>query len=432
MAKKYRKKTRRSKRNDPSNLEGDVRITPEGQAQLCLPIAEVLAGIHHALEDFAAQAGLLVVKGLLEDEVDRKVGPRYGHNGERTMVRWGTEDGFIVFGGRKIAMQRPRVRKVSESEEVPLETYGLFQSDERVQDDVSRRVLRGVSARNYEGVIDDICIGYGIRRSSVSRHWKAATEKELARLQSRPLDDLDIQALFIDGIHFQGECVIVALGVTSEGQKKILGLWEGSTENSQLCVDLLEDLVERGLPTDRSLLFVLDGSKALRKAVKKVFGNDAVVQRCQVHKERNVLSYLPKEQQANIRRRLRVAWGLTDYAKAKAELEKLVTHLEGISHGAAESLREGLEETLTVHRLDLPPSLRKSLRSTNIIESAFSKTRTVCQNVKRWRPGIMRLRWAGTVLLEAEKQFRRIKGFRQLEFLVTALRSRKIGKEVAA
>ena len=216
------------------------------------------------------------------------------------------------------------------------------------------------------------------------------------------------------------------MGFTSDGTKHVLGIWSGATENAEVCKGLLNDLIERGLPADRSYLFVLDGSKALSKAVRAVFGDRAEVQRCHVHKERNVISYLPDEYHRMVRQRLHAAWGMTDYGKAKKALLKLVKYLATLSASAARSLEEGLEQTLTVHRLKLPDQLRLTFRTTNPIENCFSSTRHLCRNVKRWRNDDMAVRWAGTMLLEAEKKFRRIRGFREMPFLVSVLRKDEV------
>ena len=434
MGKKYRRKTSRSRRNTPRELNG--RVTVNGgvhgrQVQLMLPIPELLSNTQDALEALVKQAGLLLIKGLLDEEVEQLAGKRYEHQDDRSVVRWGDEEGHIVLGGRKLAIKRPRVREVDGSE-IPLARYQLFRAGERMKGAVERCIVRGVSTRNYEGLIDGICDGYGVRRSSVSRHWKAASAKDLERLLHFPLVDLDIPVIMIDGVGFHEHLLVVALGVLADGRKRVLGLWQGATENAQLCKDLLADLVDRGLAVDRRRLFVLDGAKALHKAVKSTFGSNALIQRCTVHKLRNVQSYLPEEYHVGVAQRLHAAWGMKDYREAKKLLQKTVKYLEGISASAAASLEEGLEETLTLHLLDVPDILRKTLRSTNAIESCFSRTRELCKNVKRWRDGAMAERWAGTMLLVAQKSFRRIKGFREMQTLLSALRHSRKVKELAA
>ena len=367
------------------------------------------------------EIGLLVMNGLIQDEVTQLVGDRNQRTEDRQAYRWGTERGFVSFAGQKLPLERPRVRSV-DGKEVPLERYGLFQDGGRLEDSVVGRVLSRVSMRDYEGTVDDLCDGYGIKKSSVSRQWKAASSKELEKLMQRSLEELDLFAIMIDGIHLDQFTLIAALGFAADGSKHMLGLWQGATENATVTTALLTDLRDRGLQTDRDTLFILDGSKALSKGVGNVFGDHAVIQRCQQHKKENVLSYLPKSVHGIIRQKLKVAWGLTSYEEAKKSLLKTVEYLEGISHSAANSLREGLEETLTMHRLQASPSLRRVLSTTNSIESCFSRSRDLLRNVKRWTSEEMASRWAGTVFLEAEKKFRKIRGHREIPALVSALR----------
>jgi len=262
----------------------------------------------------------------------------------------------------------------------------------------------------------------------VSRHWKAISTKELQKITERSLQDIDPVAILIDGVHFDEHVLVVSLGVSADGQKHILGIRQGATENAELCKELLGDMIRRGLQIDQRYLFVLDGSKALRTAVKRTFGDCAVIQRCQVHKRANVLSYLPKRYHFQIRSRLNMAWDMTGYPDAKKELETLVEELEEINESAARSLEEGLEDTLTLHRLGVPPALRRSLRSTNLIENCFSTTKQkFCRNVKHWKNANMVLRWGGTMLRKAEKQFRRVKGYRTIPSLVATLRPKLEG-----
>lgn len=434
MKKEYQKELRRSRKRDEARtsrkraqakaraeLRGRILGVDQASVQLSLPIAEILAGLSDAVESVAAQAGLLVMQALVAEEVERLAGPRYEHDEKRRATRWGRGPGYAVFAGRKVPLERPRVRG-GDGRELPLERYRLFQQDGRMQQAVSRHVLAGVSMRDYDTVIDQVCDGYGVERSSVSRHWKGASAAELRRLVERPLAGLDLAVLLIDGIEFHGFLLVVALGIDARGTKHVLGLWSGATENAQVCKDLLADLVHRGLASDRRYLFVLDGSKALHQAVQATFGKRAEVQRCHRHKERNVLGYLPPSYHGTVRQRLRAAWGLNGYREAKAALKKLVEYLEELSVSAARSLEEGLEETLTLHRLGVPESLRVTLRSTNLIESCFAATRELVENVKRWRSAEMVERWAGTMLLEAEQQFHRVKGHRDMPLLLVSLR----------
>jgi transposase-like protein len=423
MGKSYQRKTRRSKRKMPSTSQGTVNVeTADGQArfQMMLPMNLLLFDVAKAIEETASQAGLLMMKALVEEEVEQIVGPRYTHQLDRQAMRWGQDEGHVVFAGRKMAMSKPRVRSV-EGHEVPLSRYQAFAQPRRMQQAVSKRVLRRVSMRDYAGVLDDLCDGYGVDKSSVSRHWKAASTKQLKQMMERSLSDQDFCVLFLDGKEFHDFTLIVALGIDDEGRKHVLGLWPGATENAEVCGALLDDLIERGLSQDHPYLFVLDGAKALRKAVVQRFGGKALIQRCRVHKKRNIQKYLPKKYHGMLSMKLNVAWEMTDYAQARQELKKIQTWLASINQAAARSLEEGFEETLTVNRLQLPSQLRRLLASTNIIESCFSLTGDLCRNVKRWRNANMAWRWAGTILLEAEKRFHRIQGYRQMSLLINAL-----------
>ncbi len=429
MPKKTTKTKTRSRRKSVE-LGGrvDQLNETEGTVQLSLPIAEILAGVSDAVERVTGEAGILIMKALIDEEVEQLAGERYTHDEERQARRWGREEGYLVFAGKKVPFKRPRVRE-SNGGELTLQRYSLFQEDGRMQQAAGRQVLLGVSMRDYEKAVDGVCEGYGIQKSSVSRHWKAISTKRLAEFMERPLVDLDLVAVMIDGVEFQDYVLTVALGVGSDGRKHVLGMWQGATENAQVCKELLADLIRRGLREDKQYLFVLDGSKALRKAVRSVFGGDAVIQRCQVHKQRNVLSHLPNRYHFQVRMRLRIAWGMKAYSEAKEELDKLVDYLKEISPSAAGSLEEGLEETLTVHRLDVPPTLQGSLRSTNLIENAFSTTRKFCRNVKKWKNANMVMRWGGTMLLEAERRFHRVRGYRTIASLIVALQG-KVEAEV--
>jgi putative transposase len=383
--------------------------------QMDLPMAELMAGVRDDIEALAAQIGLTIMKAVMKREVES----RLGEWGQQASYRHGQQRGYVVYGGRKIAVQRPRIRS-KHNQELPVQSYQAFQSDGRMQRAVARKVLRQCSTRNYEGALDECLDGYGIKRSSVSRHFKVTTAAELKELMERPVP-ADLLAVLIDAKYFPKQCIIVALGVDKEGRKHVLGLWEGPTESAGVVKGLLEDLVARGLETNRKLLVVMDGSKSLRKAVQQVFGENAVVQRCRVHKQRNVVEYLPKEKQAQAMWRLRAAWDKADPKVAEKELRKLVVWLEDISPMAARSLQEGLEETLTLQKLGVNRRLAHCLSSTNMIESCFARAGSLMHRVKRWHNGKMVLRWAAATLKMAEKGFRRIRAFEHLGGLEEAL-----------
>jgi transposase-like protein len=387
--------------------------------QLPLPMLDVMVDVQAEVEEFAARCGLLLMQACMENEVECVAGRRYEHKAERQAHRAGRTSGWAYYAGRKVALPRQRVR--GQEGEVALSSVAAFRRDGRMQRAVAGKVLSGVKMRRYEGCLDAVCEGYGVKRSSVSRHWVRASARALKELAERPLGGLDLAALVIDGIRFRDVCVVVALGVDYRGCKHVLGLYGGATENAATCKGLLEDLVRRGLDVKGRLLLVIDGSKALRAAIGATFGEAALVQRCQVHKKRNVRDHLPKSYHRTLSLRLSAAWGMVDYADARAELDKTIRWLEGLSPSAAESLREGLEETLTLHRLEVPALLRRSLSSTNLIESCFSTTRERSRSVKRWRGEDQVMRWAGAVLLEAEKGFRRVRGYAAMPVLLSKL-----------
>ena len=410
MRNKYQSKARKSMR------KFEVVAGPEVELRLPLPLAELWADLQAEVERMAGETGLKIMLRILEDEVARRVGPPHQPDPAAGCVRWGKQSGYVVFGGQKVSLDRPRVR-TREGQEVALESYGQLQQDGRMQRAVRERMVAGLSTRNYRRAVESVLDGYGIEKSSVSRQFVQASAKQLQELCERRLEELDLVALLIDGIHFGGQVLVVALGIDEGGVKHVLGLWQGATENTAVVKGLLEELVERGLDAQRRYLVVIDGSKALRAGVERVFGNRAEVQRCQFHKRQNVKEHLPENCQADYDRRIRNAYAMTNYADAKAALEKIVRQLEGINPSAAKSLDEGLEETLTVHRLGVGALLRRSLTTTNPIESCLSTVKRVARNVKRWRGGDQSLRWTATGLLEAEKKFRRVKGYREIPML---------------
>jgi transposase-like protein len=391
-----------------------------GERQLAvglpLPLVEVWEELQPAVEHLTGLAGLQIIRAVIEDEVRRRVGPRHQPDPGSSCLRWGQQPGYVVFAGQKVAVERPRVR-TRQGEEVPLDSYGRLQHDGRRQRAVREGIVAGLTSRNYHRAVDSVLEGYGIGKSSVSRQFVAASAAQLKQLCEKKLDGLDLVAILIDGIRLGRQVLVVALGIETSGEKHVLGLWQGATENTAVVKELLEDLVARGLNPERRYLFVIDGAKALRAAIERVFGTRAEVQRCQIHKRRNVKEHLPKNAQGDTDRRIRNAYAMTDYTAAKAELEKIFRQLERINPSAARSLEEGLEETLTVHRLGVGTLLRRTLASTNPIESCLSTVERVARNVKRWRVGDHALRWTATGLLEAESKFRRVKGYRELELL---------------
>ena len=385
--------------------------------QLDLPMLEIILQSKAEVEALSAQAGLKVIHHFLEEEIRQRCGPR----GQQSAYRHGQQPGYGVFAGRKVSIAKPRLRAKA-GRELRLKSYEAFQQDGRMQRAVARKLTHQVSTRNYAAAIDDCLEGYGIDKSSVSRQWKAATTAELQKLVQRPVP-AELVALLIDGQYLRKQCLIVALGVDKQAQKHVLGLWEGATENSTLVRELLADLRERGLNTEAAMLVVVDGAKALYKGVREVFGERALIQRCRVHKLRNVLEHLPLEKRSQAAWRLRGAWAKSTPEEALKELRVCVTWLDTISPSAARSLEEGLEETLTVTRLGLHESLVRTFSSTNLIESCFARTKSWTSRVKRWRGARMVLRWGAAALLFAEKGFRRVRGHDHLSQLLQALQS---------
>ena len=370
----------------------------------------------------------------MEAEVDEVVGPKGKHDSDRRAVRHGHEAGEVTLGGRRVPVERPRARAVDGSGEVELHSYRHFADRDPLTAVVLERMLAGVSTRRYERTGEPVGVDVedasrSTSKSAVSREFVSRTREHLIELMSRPLEDLRLAALMLDGIELKGRCCVVALGIDTDGVKHPLGLWDGSTENATVATTLLANLVERGLDTEQGVLVVLDGAKALRKAVRDVLGVHTPVQRCIRHKERNVLDHLAERDRPPVKRRLRAAWALDDHDQALERLRGLAADLEHSHPGAAASLREGLEETLTVTRLSVRGALKKTLQSTNPCESMIDTIKRTSRNVKRWQNGDMCLRWTAAGMLEAERQFRRVIGYPKLPALAVAV-ERDIARHV--
>ena len=388
-------------------------------------LGELVGAAREGLLALSVGVGLGVLAELMEEDVDEVVGPKGRHDADRVAVRHGHEAGAVTLGGRRVPVERPRVRSADGQAELPLATYAHFADRDPLTQLVLERMLAGVSTRRYRRTQEPVgaTIEQAARstsKSSVSRSFVERTRVSLGELMGRRLDDVRVSVLMLDGIELKGRTNIVALGVTTDGVKIPLGLWEGSTENATVATALLSDLVERGLDPEQGMLFVIDGAKALRKAIRSVFG-EAPVQRCVRHKERNVLQHLPERDRPLVKRRLRSAWAETDHDRALDRLRALAGELDRTHPGAAGSLREGLEETLTLNRLGIRGSLKRTLESTNPCESMIECVRRTSRNVKRWSSGEMALRWTAAGMLEAERQFRRIIGYRELATLAVAI-----------
>ncbi len=409
-------------KNYQTQTTREVTASPE---QLIVELTEIAGAVQEGLLALAVATGMQVMTTMMETDVTAICGPKGRHNPQRTAVRHGSEDGSVTLGGRRVPVRRPRVRTANGAEEVAVPTYELFASTEILGRLAMERMLAKLSARRYGAGLEPVgetieATATATSKSAVSRRFVTATEKALGELLSADLSGLDLVALLIDGVHFADHLCVVALGIGLDGTKHPLGVAEGDTENTTVVRDLLADLRERGLDTTRPMLCVLDGAKALTKAVTAVFDHP-VIQRCQLHKIRNVTAKLPDALASTVAKKMRVAYHDPNALAAQATLEELARQLATSHPGAAGSLREGLAETLTVTRLGVPPTLARTLRSTNPIESMIEISRDHSTNVKRWRDGQMVLRWCAAGMVEASKQFRRVNGFMHLPALRKAL-----------
>lgn len=395
--------------------------------EVSVALAEIAESAKEGLLALAVGAGLQVLGALMEESVDALAGPKGKHDPDRTAVRHGHEQGSVTLGGRRVAVQRPRVRAADGSGELPVAAYELFSGTEILGRIALERMLGGLSSRRYGLGLEPVGAkveqtASATSKSAVSRRFVAMTQTALAELLAADLSALDLVCLMVDGVHFGEHCCVVALGIGIDGTKHPLALVEGSTENATLVTGLLVGLRERGLDVTRPILCVIDGAKALRRAVADVFDHP-VIARCQLHKLRNVGDKLPERLRGPVERRMRAAYHAASALDAEAQLAALARELDKTHPGAATSLREGLVETLTVLRLGVPPTLARTLRSTNAIESMLSICREHAGNVKRWRDGTMALRWCAAGMVEAGKQFRRVNGHLHLPALRAALQA---------
>ncbi len=370
--------------------------------------------------------GLEAVAELLQQDVQALVGPRYARGARPPgLHRWTRQAGSIYLADQKLRIQRPRVRNRQTHQEVPLRTYAHLQQPRAADEGVLRRILHGLSCREYRACAEAAPEAFGLSASTMSRRYIRASARKLQALQERRLDRYEFVALVLDGKTFQDDTLVVALGITVQGEKALLGFVETGTENETACAEFLQGLVERGLRYEDGLLVVMDGGKGLRAGVRRVFGTDAPVQRCQWHKRENVVAYLPKAQQALWRGKLQRAYAQPTYGEAKAALEEIRRELKRINESAARSLDEGLEETLTLHRLGVGPSLRRSLATTNGLESIFALVEQRTGKVDRWQNSNQKQRWLAAALLDIEPRLRRLRGYRGLPQLREALQEER-------
>ncbi len=389
-------------------------------------LGELVGAAKEGLLALSVGVGLGVVHELMEFEVEEVVGPKGKHNPGRVAKRHGHEDGSMTLGGRRVKVDRPRVRTADDARELPVATYEYFAGRDPLTRAVMDRILAGVSTRRYAAVGEAVGeeverTGTSTGKSTVSEVFIERTRTALGELMGRRLDDVRVAVMMLDGLEIAGRTHIVALGISTEGVKTPLGLWEGSTENATLARTLLADLVDRGLDPEQAILFAIDGAKAIRRAIKDVFGERALVHRCHRHKERNVCDLLPERDRPAVLVKIRGTWALKDPDLAEQRLELLASELERSWPDAAASLREGIPETLTLMRLGITGQLAKTLCSTNPCESMIEIVRRTQRNVKRWQDGDMRKRWTAAGMLVAERQFRRIIGYRDLAALVVAI-----------
>src|SRR5438552_761888 len=413
-------------------VSGPQVVTTSEASELPLPaeiqeaLGELVGAAREGLLALSVSVGLGVVHSLMEREVDEVVGPKHKNNPDRTAKRHGHERGSMTLGGRRVEVSRPRIRTADDERELPVRTYEYFADRDPLTRAVMDRMLAGVSTRKYAGVGEPV--GEEVEqessatsKSTVSELFIERTTTAVGELMGGRLDDVRLAVMMLDGMELADRTHVVALGISTEGVKIPLGLWEGSTENATLARTLLADLVDRGLDTEQAILFVIDGAKALRRAIKDVFGEHALVHRCHRHKERNVTDLLPERDRDSVRARMRAAWSLSDPELAEQRLQLLASELERSWPDAAGSLREGMEDTLTLMSLGITGQLQKTLCSTNPCESMIEIVRYTQRNVKRWQDGDMRKRWTAAGMLVAEQQFRRIIGYRHLAKLVIAI-----------
>ena len=381
--------------------------------------------IHDSLLEKVISLGIESYLELVEQEITSICGERYRHIADREFTRWSSKETSVVIGGKKIPVSHSRVRNIKSSKEKEIESINRYKDKELLSHRQMEQMIIGVSTRKYKRSLEtaiDSLEPYSDSKSTVSRNFIAKTQEKLEAWRNEPIKE-PYPFIMIDGIVYAKTTVLVALGIDKKGNKKALGAWEGSTENSRVCIDLLQNLVERGFDTSACKLAIIDGGKALRKALDEVFGKSILIHRCHVHKKRNVADYLPKEKRETVKRAISEAYNAESYDAARKLLQNIISWLDKNYPSAARSLREGLEETLTLHKLKAHRQIRKSLSTTNPIESLNSGIRNVTKRVKRWRNSGMVMRWVCTGIVESEKNFRKIKGYEYIDSLLMNIES---------
>ena len=409
-----------------SRTKPALRVVPAVPVQLSLSVQGVLADVRHAFYGLCVDAGKQVLAAMMEADRQALCGAKNVPDAQRRAVRGGSTRSSVVLGGQRIAISKPRARSL-EHGELTLPTFDWAAQRDPLDAATMASMAAGVSTRRYAGTLGELPPPdepSSVSRSAVSRRWVALTQAQLDQWLSCPLAELDLPVVMIDGIHFHERVILVALGIDAKGYKHVLGLREGSTESTRVVRSLLSDLIDRGLDADCCRLWVIDGGKALRKAIVECFGDRALVQRCQEHKRRNVIEHLPREMHASVGRALRDAWDSANPALAKRQLQRLAASLHAKHPGAAASLREGLDDTLTVQALGVEGALYRTLRTTNPIENLNGSIAHFARNVKRWKDGQMTLRWVAGALSDAKQRFRKLRGHREMKTLLAALEAK--------
>jgi len=406
-----------------SHTKPALRAMPAAQVQISMPVQGVLRDVRHAFLGLCIDAGQRVLAAMMEADRVALCGTKGVPDQRRRAVRGGSTRSRVVLGGQRIGVRRLRARLLDEGE-LALPTFEWAAAIDPLNAATLAAIAAGVSTRRYSVTQEPVPVVHrpsAASKSAVSRRFVQLSQEQLQQWLGRRLDDVDLPVVMIDGIHFGERVVLVALGIDARGDKHVLGLHEGSTEATRVVASLLADLLERGLDADRVRLWVIDGGKVLSRAIVQTFGDRALIQRCQEHKRRNVLEHLPKDKHAGVNRALRDAWGAGDAELAKRQLQRLANSLQGQHPGAAASLREGLQEILTVQDLGITGALYRTLRSTNPIENLNGLVAHYTRNVKRWKDGQMVLRWVASALADAATRMRKLRGHGQMKALLKAL-----------
>ncbi len=416
-----------------SRTKPALRAYPTGEVQISLPVQGVLRDVRHAFLGLCIDAGQKVLAALMEADRIALCGAKGVPDPQRRATRGGSTASQVVLGGQRIAVRRPRARSL-DAGELRLPSFEWAANADPLDAATMAAIAAGVSTRRYASTQEPVPAAHqprAVSKSAVSRRFVQLSQEQLAQWLARPIGELDLAVVMIDGIHFRDRVILLAIGIDAQGNKHVLGLREGSTEATRVVSSLLSDLIDRGLDAQRMRLWVIDGGKALRKAIVQTFGATALIQRCQEHKRRNVLEHLPEDMHASVKRTLKDAWTASDADLGRRQLQRLATSLQGKHPGAAASLREGLDETLTVQALGITGALYRTLRTTNPIENLNGSVARYCRNVKRWGDGQMVLRWVASALSDAADRMRKLRGCSQMRTLLKALDARRTDDDSA-